>query len=66
MAVADRRARPDISVVICTRDRPELLQRAIAGVASQSHEGVIETLVVFDRSDPDASLDVSGWHPTRA
>lgn len=51
---------PDISVVICTRDRPELLARAIAGVANQSHAGVIETLVVFDRSDPDPALGVVG------
>lgn len=46
----------DLSVVICTRDRPELLRRAIAGVADQSYPGVVETLVVFDKSEPDQSL----------
>jgi glycosyltransferase involved in cell wall biosynthesis len=50
----------DLSVVICTRDRPELLRRAIAGVAAQAHDGVIETIVVFDRSSPDPTLEVAG------
>jgi glycosyltransferase involved in cell wall biosynthesis len=56
----------DLSVVICTRDRPELLRRAIAGVAAQEHPGVVETLVVFDRSEPDRSLEVAaGPRPVR-
>ena len=46
----------ELSVVICTRDRPELLRRAVAAVAAQTHPGVVETIVVFDRSEPDRSL----------
>jgi glycosyltransferase involved in cell wall biosynthesis len=49
----------DLSVVICTRDRPELLRRAIAGVAAQTLDRPIETIVVYDRSDPDPTLAVA-------
>lgn len=48
----------DIAVVICTRDRPELLRRAIAAIADQTFGGSIETVVVFDRSEPDLTLEV--------
>ncbi len=54
----------DLSVVICTRDRPELLRRAVAAIADQQHDGVIETIVVFDHSEPDSTLEVlSGSRP---
>jgi len=51
---------PELSVVICTRDRPVLLRRALAAIRDQTYDGVIETVVVFDRSDPDESLEVAG------
>jgi glycosyltransferase involved in cell wall biosynthesis len=51
---------PDLTVVICTRDRPVLLRRALAAIAAQTHPGVIETVVVFDRSEPDRTLEVEG------
>jgi len=57
---------PDLSVVICTRDRPELLRRAIAAVRDQTFPGVVETVVVFDRSEPDLALEVSdGSRPVK-
>ena len=43
---------PSVSVVIPTRDRPELLDRALEGVFNQSYGGRMECLVVFDRSEP--------------
>lgn len=46
-----------VSVIIATRDRPELLRRAIAGVAAQRHQSPIEIVLVFDRSEPDHSLE---------
>lgn len=46
-----------VSVVIATRDRPELLRRAIDGIAAQRHDAEIEIIVVFDRSEPDRSLE---------
>ena len=41
---------PAVSVVIATRDRPELLERAIAGILGQRYPGAIECVVVFDQS----------------
>jgi glycosyltransferase involved in cell wall biosynthesis len=49
-----------VSVVIATRDRPELLRRAIDGIRDQRHEAPIEIIVVFDRSEPDTTLRRDG------
>ncbi|MDT0306766.1 glycosyltransferase family A protein [Streptomyces sp. DSM 44917] len=43
---------PTVSVVVPTRDRPELLARAVAAILGQEYEGTVECLVVFDRSEP--------------
>lgn len=58
-AVAAGPARPDcpaVSVVVPTRDRPQLLRAAIRAIRAQDYAGPIETLVVYDRSEPDPSL----------
>ena len=44
---------PLVSVVVPTRDRPELLRRAVAAIVGQTYEGPVECVVVFDQSDPD-------------
>ena len=49
-----------VSVIIATRDRPELLRRAIAGVVAQRHGAEVEIILVFDRSEPDRSLETEG------
>jgi glycosyltransferase involved in cell wall biosynthesis len=46
-------AEPLVSVVVPTRDRPELLRRAVAAVLGQTYPGPLECVVVFDQSDPD-------------
>ncbi len=43
---------PSVSVVIPTRDRPDLLRRAVTAVLAQDYGGTIECLVVFDQSEP--------------
>jgi glycosyltransferase involved in cell wall biosynthesis len=43
---------PRVSVVIPTRDRPELLVRAIRSVVDQAYAGEIECVAVFDQSEP--------------
>lgn len=48
-----------ISVVIPTRDRPELLTRAIESITSQDFDGDIEIVLCFDQCDPDHSLEDS-------
>jgi glycosyltransferase involved in cell wall biosynthesis len=46
-------ATPPVSVVVPTRDRPELLRRAVTAILGQTYAGPVECLVVFDQSDPD-------------
>jgi glycosyltransferase involved in cell wall biosynthesis len=43
---------PLVSVVIPTRDRPELLERAVESVLGQDYPGDIECIVVFDQAAP--------------
>jgi glycosyltransferase involved in cell wall biosynthesis len=50
--MAAEAAWPSVSVVVATRDRPELLRRAVAAILGQTYEGPVECLVVFDQSDP--------------
>ena len=47
---------PPVDVVIATRNRPELLRRAIAAVLGQSYSGPIHLVVVFDQAEPDLTL----------
>lgn len=49
-----------ISVIIATRNRPEMLREAVAAALSQTYGGPIEVIVVFDQSEPDYSLERSG------
>ena len=52
------------SVVVATRDRPELLRRALDGILGQVLEDShLEVIVVFDRSEPDRTLELD--EPTR-
>lgn len=48
---------PAIDVVIATRDRPELLRRAVDAVLGQRYRGRVDVTVVFDQSEPDRSLE---------
>jgi glycosyltransferase involved in cell wall biosynthesis len=41
-----------VSVTIPTRDRPQLLARAVEAILTQDHDGPIECVVVFDQSEP--------------
>ncbi len=54
--------RQAVSVVIATRDRPELVRRAIDAVLSQDHPEAIEIVVVFDHSESDPTLETSDEH----
>lgn len=50
---AERRERwPSVTAVVPTRERPELLERAVASILGQRYDGEIECLLVFDRSEP--------------
>ena len=43
---------PSVTAVIPTRDRPEMLRRAVLSVLGQRYEGDVECLVIFDRQEP--------------
>jgi glycosyltransferase involved in cell wall biosynthesis len=45
---------PAVTVVVATRDRPALLERAVRSILSQSYPGQIECAAVFDQSSPAA------------
>lgn len=59
MTESDPRSTPDLSVVISTHARPAQLREAIAAVRAQDHPGPIETIVVWDRAEPEPELAVS-------
>jgi Glycosyl transferase family 2 len=46
----------DLSVVISTYARPVQVREAIAAVVAQDHPGPIETLVVWDKNEPEWEL----------
>ena len=54
---------PSIGVVIPTRDRPELLRRALAAVAVQDYPGPLRTVVAYDQTAPDYLLASGGDRP---
>ena len=56
---------PSVGVVIPTRDRPQLLRRAVDGVLAQSYPGRVEVVVVHDGTPPDRTLERTGPRPVR-
>jgi glycosyltransferase involved in cell wall biosynthesis len=47
---------PTVSVVIATRDRPQLLAKAVEAVHAQDYPGTVECVVVFDQAEPDTLI----------
>lgn len=50
---------PSIGVVIPTRNRPELLARAVEAVRRQDYAGALRVIVVYDQAEPDWRLAVA-------
>jgi glycosyltransferase involved in cell wall biosynthesis len=48
---------PDLTAVISTHRRPGPLREAIAAILDQDADVSIETVVVFDKEEPDTSLE---------
>jgi glycosyltransferase involved in cell wall biosynthesis len=44
--------RPSVTAIVATRDRLNLLRRAVASILAQRYDGAIECVVIFDRSEP--------------
>ena len=51
-------ALPVVDVVIATHNRPQLLRAALDAMLTQTYRGRIAITVVFDRSEPDNSLEL--------
>ena len=49
---------PDVSVIVATRDRPGLLERAVTSILNQDYPGHVECVVVYDQVDV-RELDVT-------
>ncbi len=55
-------SRPDeaptttVTTLVATRDRPEMLRRALASITAQRGDFVHDVIVVFDQSEPDDGL----------
>jgi glycosyltransferase involved in cell wall biosynthesis len=47
---------PSVGVVIPTRNRPELVRKAIESVREQRYPGEVRIVVVYDQTEPDYSL----------
>jgi glycosyltransferase involved in cell wall biosynthesis len=47
---------PSVTAVVPTRDRPELLRRALDAILGQDYPGPVDVVVVYDQSEPDRSL----------
>ena len=57
---------PTVTVVVPTRDRPELLRRTLRAIVEQDYPGPITTIVVYDNDQPDPSLaHAEGDRPVR-
>jgi glycosyltransferase involved in cell wall biosynthesis len=54
---------PSVGVVIATRDRPNLVRRALDSVTAQDYPGQLRVVVVFEGTGPDWTLSSSGHRP---
>ncbi len=50
---------PDVSVVIATRNRPELLTKAVDAILGQDYPGAIDITLVYDQTEVDAARNVN-------
>ncbi|MFI0351468.1 glycosyltransferase family 2 protein [Actinomadura sp. 9N407] len=48
---------PSVGVVLPTHNRPELMRRALESVLAQEYDGDLRVVVVFDRAEPDRTLE---------
>ncbi|WP_341720354.1 glycosyltransferase family 2 protein [Micromonospora sp. FIMYZ51] len=54
---------PSVSVVVPTRNRPELLPAALRAAVAQDYPGPVEVVVVYDQCEPDRTpVEFAGPH----
>lgn len=47
---------PTVTAIVCTRDRPQLLRRAVSSILGQDYRGDLECVVVLDQCEDDLVL----------
>lgn len=57
--------RPSVSVLVPTRDRPQLLRAALRSFLRQTYDNIVEIIVVFDRCETDDLEDIRAECPAR-
>lgn len=53
---ADPDVWPPVSVVVATRDRPELLRTTLESIRAQDYPGDLRVVLVYDRAEPETDL----------
>jgi glycosyltransferase involved in cell wall biosynthesis len=64
-AIPGHVAWPAVAAVVPTRNRPQLLVRAVAGVLAQDYQGELTVVVVVDQRDADTEVPVFSDHRVR-
>jgi glycosyltransferase involved in cell wall biosynthesis len=47
---------PTVTAVVPTHNRPALMRRAVRSIIDQDYPGVIETIIVYDKAEPDPAM----------
>jgi glycosyltransferase involved in cell wall biosynthesis len=50
---------PSVSVVIATRNRPELLRKALDAIVTQAYAGQVDVVIAFDGTEPETELEMT-------
>lgn len=56
---------PSVTAVVPAHARPVELRRAIDAIRAQEYDGPVDVVVVFDRAEPDLTLERTGERPVR-
>lgn len=56
---------PSVGVVVPTRNHPDILRRALAGIDAQAYPGRLRVVIVYDHAVPDERLARDGDRPVR-
>lgn len=51
---------PSVTAIVCTHNRPQMMRNAVAAIVGQDYGGQIEVIVVFDKTEPDPSIEMAG------
>jgi glycosyltransferase involved in cell wall biosynthesis len=50
---------PAVTAIVCTHNRPKMMREAVAAIVNQDYWGQIDVVVVFDKTEPDGSIEMT-------